>query len=103
MTGPIIFANQTAREQLLQEGIVYSFRTNDRTTGDTWARPSRTGEKMADVTVEQVATLPNPSEEDLTDWANQSGFGTAEAWWNAIEDVHGIPAEGYVYQIELRE
>lgn len=100
--GPIIFGNETARNQLLDEGEVYTFRTSDRTTGDTWARASRTGPKIADVSVEQVCSIPAPRADDLArKWARKSGFGTADRWWAAIEDVHGQPSVGYVYHVEL--
>jgi hypothetical protein len=101
--GPIIFGNPTARAQLLDEGEVYTFRTRDRTTGDTWARASRTGEKLVNVTVEQVGSIEDPNADALRDeWATQSGFGTVERWWNAIEDVHGPPETGYVYHVKTR-
>lgn len=101
--GPIIFGNQTAREQLLDNGEVYTFRTSDRTTGDTWARATRTGEKLVDVSVEQVASIDEPSPDTLRDeWAFRSGFGTPEQWWDAIEEVHGPPETGYVYHVETR-
>ena len=101
--GPIIFGDPTARGQLLDEGEVYTFRTSDRTTGDTWARPTRTGEKLVDVTVELVASFEDPDADSLHDeWARHSGFGTADRWWDAIEDVHGPPETGYVYRVETR-
>lgn len=101
--GPIIFGNETARRQLLDEGEVYTFRTSDRTTGETWARASRTGEKIADVTVEKVCAIPAPYKNDLShEWARKSGFGTPAAWWSAIEDVHGKPDVGHVYEVALR-
>lgn len=101
--GPIIFGNPTARKQLLDNGEVYTFRTSDRTTGDTWARASRTGEKLVDVTVEQVASIDDPSPDSLREeWAIRSGFGTPEQWWDAIKDVHGPPETGYVYHVETR-
>lgn len=100
--GPIIFGNEAAREQLLSEGRVHTFRTRDRTTGETWARASRTGPKLADVTVEQVAHLAAPSPSDLREWAATSGFASADAWWDAIESVHGDPTSGYIYEVTLR-
>ena len=101
--GPIIFGNPTARKQLLDNGEVYTFRTSDRTTGDTWARASRTGEKLVNVTVEQVASIDDPSPDSLREeWAFRSGFGTPEQWWDAIKDVHGPPETGYVYHVETR-
>ena len=101
--GPIIFSNLTAREQLIEKEEVYTFRTSDRTTGDTWARATRTGEKLVDVTVELVASFEDPDVDSLRDeWARHSGFGTADRWWDAIEDVHGSPETGYVYRVETR-
>ncbi|WP_198530089.1 hypothetical protein [Halorubrum aethiopicum] len=82
---------------------MYTFRTSDRTTGDTWARATRTGEKLVDVTVEQVASIEDPDADSLRyEWAVQSGFGTPKQWWDAIEDVHGSPDTGYVYRVETR-
>lgn len=102
--GPIIFAEEKARRQLLDEGVVYTFRTSDRTTGETWARASRTGSKIADVVVEQVCAIPAPRKKDLeVSWARRSGFGTKHGWWAAIEDVHGEPQVGYVYRCLLTE
>lgn len=101
--GPIIFGDETARNQLLNEGEVYTFRVSDRTTGETWARASRTGTKIADVTVEKVCSIPEPRAEDLArEWARKSGFGTPGAWWRAIEDVHGDVSVGHVYRCTLR-
>lgn len=101
--GPIIFGHETARDHLLSEGVVYTFRASERTTGETWARASRTGPKIADVTVEHVRAIPAPTASVLeNEWARQSGFGTPEAWWDAIVDVHGHVQSGHVYRCELR-
>jgi hypothetical protein len=100
--GPIIFSNEQARSQLLEEGEVYTFRANKRTTGETWARASRTGPKIADVVVEEVCAIPAPRPADLQDeWAAKSGFGSRSAWWEAIEELHGTPQSGVVYRCEL--
>lgn len=102
--GPIIFSNEQARTQLLEEGEVYTFRADERTTGETWARASRTGPKIADVVVEEVCAIPAPRPTDLQDeWAANSGFGSRSAWWEAIEDLHGTPQSGVVYRCELVE
>ncbi|WP_281255585.1 hypothetical protein [Natrinema ejinorense] len=34
--GPIVFADATARRQLLAHGEVVTFRASKRTIGDTW-------------------------------------------------------------------
>lgn len=103
--GPIIFGDEDARGHLLDEGEVYTFRSSSRTTGDTWMRASRTGEKIADVTVEEVCGIPVPEQKDLErEWGRKSGFGSVERWWNAIEEIHGDGlTEGWVYHVEVRE
>lgn len=98
--GPIIFGHPIARSHLETHGEVYSFRASDRTTGETWWRETRTGPKRGDVTVEQVARVRSPS--DLEPYADRSGFGSVEAWVEAIEDVHG-ELDGYVYHVTERE
>lgn len=102
MTGPIIFANETARSQLLDVGEVTTFRTSDRTTGETWARASRTGPKIADVFVEHELSVEDPSMADIREYAEHSGFESAAEWWGAILDVHGHPSEGHVFRVKLR-
>ena len=39
--GPNVFADETARGQLVEHGEVVTFRASERTTGDTWWRTSR--------------------------------------------------------------
>lgn len=98
--GPIIFTEEAPREHLLNVGRVYTFRTADRTTGETWARKTRTGSKIADVRVEQVDHIEEPTVADLDiGWAFYSGYDSREAWWQAIADVHGNVREGYVYRV----
>lgn len=102
--GPIIFGNDDAREYLLENGEVYTFRVDDRTTGETWMRASRTGEKIADVVVNLVCSIPAPERKDLkVEWGRRSGFGGRRSWWRAIEEIHGQPQVGYVYHVTLLE
>jgi hypothetical protein len=54
MTGPIVFSDETAREQLLEHGEVVTFRASRRTTGSTWFRDTRTGPKKGDVFVGEI-------------------------------------------------
>jgi len=65
MTGPIIFANETARGQLEEEGEVVTFRRSERTTGKTWYRYSRTGPKQGDVLVEKLRVVDPRNPFDL--------------------------------------
>jgi len=100
--GPIIFGNDDAREYLLENGEVYTFRSDERTTGDSWMRASRTGEKIADLVVDLVCHIPAPECKDLkVEWGRRSGFGGRRSWWHAIEEIHGKPQVGYVYHVTL--
>jgi hypothetical protein len=99
VTGPIVFADYRARSHLLVVGHVYTCRP-ERTTGETWARWSRTGEAKLDVVVERVEDLqgePAP----LSDYAHASGFDSADEWADAIVDYHG-DLSGYIYRVDLR-
>lgn len=98
--GPIIFADETARTQLVEEGEVITFRTDERTTGDTWWRESRTGEKRGDVTVEKIRVVDPCDPFDLTAAVDLSGFGSVQDWQSAIESLNGgeMPDVGILYR-----
>lgn len=103
IVGPIIFANRTARGQLLNKGEVVSFRASDRTTGETWWRRSRTGEKMGDVRVEQIGGV-TPDADSLSPYQDKSGFQSTEKWIDAIEDENGqLPDTGFLYRVRATE
>ena len=62
--GPIVFADEDARRRLQQSGDVVTFRVSERTTGDTWWRERRTGEKMGDCRVECIGAV-DPSDRSI--------------------------------------
>lgn len=98
--GPIIFSNETAREQLLTGGEVVTFRTSERTTGDTWWRKSRLGRKEGDVTVRELERVDPSDCSDLDPHQQFSGFESAERWQEAIRDLHGrLPQQGVLYHV----
>lgn len=97
--GPIIFADRTARAQLLHHGEVVTFRKRDRTTGDTWWRKSRTGNKKGDVFVEAIASEVAPVPDSLAPYREKSGFETVEDWIDAIGSVNSeTPESGHLYR-----
>ena len=101
MTGPIIFADETARSQLLDHGEVVTFRRNQRTTGDTSARRGRTEKAFADVRVEEIGEIPT-SREALAAHRELSGFDSVDDWIDAIDELNGgRPARGHLYRAEL--
>lgn len=98
--GPIIFGDETARSQLVDEGEVVTFRTSERTTGETWWRESRTGVKQGDVTVEQLHQFVAVSADGaLSRYADLSGFESVEAWIGAIRDLNGDVEMGRLYRV----
>lgn len=102
--GPIIFADETARTQLLEHGDVVTFRASQRTTGDTWWRTSRTGPKEGDCHVAELGPA-NPAVpcDRMEQHAHLSGFDSLEAWVDAIDDLNGSVSEGWLYRVTVEE
>lgn len=102
--GPIIFADMTARTQLLTENEVVTFRKNSRTTGDTWWRESRLGPKRGDATVTEISKVDPRNDSALSEYRELSGFESVEAWQQAIQSLNGsLPSEGYLYHVTNSE
>lgn len=97
--GPVIMSNETAREQLESESVVLSFRSSDRTTGETHYRYERTGSKQGDVLIERATDEIEPTVSELRRYNKLSGFDSPEDWIDAIEELHG-DSSGYIYRIE---
>jgi len=73
---PIIFMNEKARKQLLENGIAYTLRQHARKTkGKDWATDKRGGKKIADVYIklERRASIC-----DLMPFIGQSGFNSLD-------------------------
>jgi len=100
MTGPIVFSDETARTQLVEEGIVVTFRASRRTVGSTWWRESRTGEKEGDCVVELVRHVPKDQlESALLNEVDRSGFASVYDWLDAINELNGGRSDGYLYRV----
>lgn len=100
--GPIIFDVREARERLESEGSVVTFRSSDRTTGETWYRYSRTGEKQGNVTVEKIADVDPALTADLRPYARDAGFQSVEDWIARIREVNGGDLRpGHLYRATL--
>jgi len=101
--GPIVFSDETARAQLVEHGEVITFRPSDRTTGKTWWRKSRTGEKEGDVLVERHCEIDPTDAKGLSVYQPLSGFETTTDWQDAIRGLHGdMPDSGYLYRVTKR-
>lgn len=98
--GPIIFADETARSQLLTEGEVVTFRKSQRTTGDTWWRESRLGPKCGDVVVEEIGKVDPTNKASLQEFQELSGFDSVREWQRAMKELNGsLPTSGYLYRV----
>jgi hypothetical protein len=102
-TGPIIFSDKTARSQLVEEGSVVTFRTTERTTGDTWWRKSRTGPKEGDCTVTHIGAIDPTNPDELAPYQDESGFQSVEAWREAIKELNGGLSCGHLYRAQLTD
>lgn len=96
---PMIFAVDAAFEQLRDEGEVVSFRTRQRKTGPVWIRRTRIGEKEFDAEIVETVRVNPARIAELRPYADRSGFPDAEAWVEAIQDVHGGLSPGYVHVV----
>jgi hypothetical protein len=111
----ISLSHPVAFRQFATIGRVASFRSTERerTPGDpnvyqtTWLNRGRGEVAVADVDVAVIGAVDLEGETfavDLIDtYAHLSGFETAEAWREAIAEVHGDVSSGYVYEIRLLE
>ncbi|WP_436348772.1 hypothetical protein [Natronorubrum sp. FCH18a] len=101
--GPIVFADATARGQLLEHGEVGTFRTDDRTTGETWWRESRLGQKEGDCRVEHIDVADPADDTALEPYRELSGFATVGDWQAAIAELNRAMDSGHLYRVTLKE
>jgi len=109
----IIFSDPNARHQLLEKGLVYTFRKNLRKNSDyekprrDWATDRRGGKKICDVkitllkgwSVFSLVGFPNFS--PLIPYVEWSGFKTIDEWVDAIKRLNGgnFPQFGWLYKV----
>lgn len=104
----MIFAYEKPRNQLLQHGIVYTFRVNGHKTGNDWVNDGRGKPKLADVKVEFVLRVIQ-LREDLLSYVKQSGFDSVEEWVDLIKKKYpniesaDISYKGYLYRVTIRK
>jgi hypothetical protein len=101
----IIFANEYAREYLLENGIVYSFRKGPvrKQLGKDWMTDKRTGKKIADVYIDAIEEIePEMLYEKLNRYYMQSGFYSTDEWITIISSLNKwkLP-RGWLYKVIL--
>jgi hypothetical protein len=101
--GPVIFSDDTARAQLVEDGEVVTFRTSERTTGSTWCRETRTGPKKGDCHIERIGAVDAAVDGELAPFRDRSGFDSVEAWRSAIRSLNGNVGEGILYRVRTTD
>jgi len=105
----ISFSVREAREQLLNHGIVYTYRWTRRTffrkelgeKESTWANAKRGGKRIADVWIEEEGKMMYS---DLGPYVSESGFSDGDSWGRKIlmmGNPHG-ELDGYLYKVTLQ-
>ena len=98
----ISFSVKEARNQLLNNGTVYTFRWNRRKkTGKDWANIKRGTKKICDVHIEEAGSITNLYQ--LKEYVEHSGFDHIGAWATVIMNMHKPGSEmiGWMYKVTL--
>ena len=107
--GSISFSVPQARNQLMNKEVVYTFRWARRaffkkekgSAERAWAKTKRTGPKIADVLIEEIDRIPVETDY-LEPFADESGFPSAEAWYDkiwAMTNPYTVNSHGYIYRV----
>ena len=104
----ISFSVLEAKNEILEEGIVYTFRWKRRSffakekgsMEHTWATDKRGGKKLFDVTIEEVGEI-NPFPTVLEKYTPQSGFGGPWLWYDQILQMQPpvFQITGWLYKV----
>ena len=104
----ISFSVLEASNQLLENGVVYTFRWKRRSFFEkqkgslekTWANEKRGGKRIADVEIEEVGEI-NPLPVHLKPYLKQSGFADAWKWHDKIVAMEGpmFKPMGWLYKV----
>jgi hypothetical protein len=105
----ISFSVKEARDQLLNEGIVYTYRWRRRaffrdekgTQEYTWANAGRLGPRICNVVIEEIGQM-EPDEDKLKPYADKSGFFNLASWQVEINHLgwQWARAAGWLYKVE---
>ena len=107
----ISFTVFDARHQLLTQGVVYTFRWTRRSHfkngkeghEKTWATKKRGQPRMCNVIIEEMERIPIEAE-FLDPYVDESGFDSAELWYNKIfsmSNPYNMDSHGYIYRVTL--
>lgn len=109
----ISFSSESARNHLLENGWVYTFRKGSirKGIGKDWANSGRGTKKIADVDIELVRGIYLESHPDprarfrkfLNPFVKHSGFSSTDEW---IDEIYSLnrwryPEGGWLYKVSL--
>jgi len=100
----IIFNVPEARNQLLEKGVVYTYRwTPRKRTGADWANSKRCAKKIADVYIEDYGER-SCNAFSLGPFAAESGFNDVNAWIKKIREKANPNgnSHGHLYKVTRR-
>jgi len=109
----ISFESEKARNYLLEHGIVYTFRLQQRKIiGKDWMNIGRGTERLTDVYIMPAGFWGDKPyhfhgafmelEKFLASYLENSGFSSVEEWIQEIERLNEkTPVEGWMYQVTL--
>lgn len=100
----MIFQSEKALKELLDSGIVYTFRLlrsdgQSRKLGKEWITYKRRGKKIGDVIVSTLFKVAHPIPLELKLFAPYSGFGSVEEWIKEIKKLNPDPDIGYAGEV----
>ncbi len=99
LTMVMIFSSTLPRWQLMNKGVVYTFRTHKcKKLGKDWANDGRCKPKLCDITKEFVKEITHARQ--LEPYVEQSGFLRLNAWISEIRRLNPKlkQIEGYLYK-----
>lgn len=100
----ISFSSPLPRTQLLEKGIVYTFRkTKRKQLGKTWANEGRLKPKICDVFIEEVGQFRASRLEPYVEW---SGFESLGNWYGEIVRLNkgwDIDQMGWLYRVRIHK
>lgn len=100
---PMIFSNDTAFEQLRDNGVVTTFRKQEREKDAVWIRRTRTGAKKFDAEILSTFRVNPARIADIRPYTDRSGFEDAEAWVEVIREIHSDLGPGYVHWVQRKD
>jgi len=94
----ISFSVKEARDQLMNKGLVFTFRwTRRKRIGKDWANKKRGTKKITDVYIKEIMKVNSLL--DLVPYVSLSGFDSLEEWKKVIRSMNKNEIFGWLYGV----